>query len=109
MGATGSRHSSLYRSTRKRAICSASFLTSRSHTSSAPNITATGEVQSVERPGGTWRLEVQPRGGGGGVGRVAMVRRLKGFVGHLIHGLFQVPHGRGLADRPRRLLPKPRG
>ncbi len=35
---------------------------------------------------------------------IKMDRRAKGFVGHLIHGLFQLTNGRFLAARTRRML-----
>jgi len=74
-----------------------------------PVITATVQDSNAAQPGGTWRMEVQPRSGGGSVVRVAMDRRAKGFVGHLIHGLFQVTNGRFLAARTRRMLSNLRG
>jgi len=40
---------------------------------------------------------------------VRMDRRAKGFVGHLIHGLFQLTNGRFLAARTRRMLANIRG
>jgi hypothetical protein len=74
-----------------------------------PVITATVEEASAAQTGGTWRMEVQPRTGGGSVLTVKMDRRAKGFVGHIIHGLFQVTSGRFLAARTRRMLSNIRG
>ncbi len=77
-------------------------------------------------------MEVRPRSSGGsarlgGVGlldsggfsplvaldrpvlTVSMDRRAKGFVGHIIHGIFQVTNGRFLAARTRRMLSNIRG
>ena len=69
-----------------------------------PVITATVEEANAAQSGGTWRMEVQPRSGGGSVLAVSMNRRAKGLVGHVIHGLFQVTNGRFLAARTRRML-----
>ncbi len=74
-----------------------------------PVITATVEEASATQPGGTWRMEVLPRSGGGSVLTIAMERRARGFVGHIIHGLFQVTNGRFLAARTRRMLSNLRG
>ena len=74
-----------------------------------PVITATVEEASATEPGGTWRMEVLPRSGGGSVLTIAMDRRARGFVGHIIHGLFQVTNGRFLAARTRRMLSNLRG
>lgn len=74
-----------------------------------PVITATVEEASATQPGGTWRMEVRPRSGGGSVLMIAMDRRARGFVGHMIHGLFQVTNGRFLAARTRRMLSNLRG
>jgi hypothetical protein len=74
-----------------------------------PVITATVEEANAAQPGGTWRMEVQPRTGGGSVLTISMNRRAKGFVGHIIHGLFQVTNGRFLARRTRRMLSNIRG
>jgi hypothetical protein len=38
-----------------------------------------------------------------------MDRRAKGFVGHIIHGLFQLTNGRFLAARTQRMLSNIRG
>jgi len=69
-----------------------------------PVITATVEEANAAQTGGTWRMEVGPRTGGGSVLTISMNRRAKGFVGHIIHGLFQVTNGRFLAARTRRML-----
>ncbi len=69
-----------------------------------PVITATVEDANAAQTGGTWRMEVQPCAGGGSVLMIKMDRRAKGFVGHIIHGLFQVTNGRFLAARTRRML-----
>jgi hypothetical protein len=69
-----------------------------------PVITATVEEANAAHTGGTWRMEVQPRSGGGSVLTISMNRRAKGFVGHVIHGIFQVTNGRFLAARTRRML-----
>jgi Polyketide cyclase / dehydrase and lipid transport len=74
-----------------------------------PVITATVEEANAAQPGGTWRMEVQPRTGGGSVLTISMNRRAKGLVGHIIHGLFQVTNGRFLARRTRRMLSNIRG
>ena len=69
-----------------------------------PVITATVEEASAAQPGGTWRMEVRPGQQGGSVLTIRMDRRAKGFVGHLIHGLFQVTNGRFLAARTQKML-----
>jgi len=69
-----------------------------------PVIIATVEQANAAHSGGTWRMEVQPRSGGGSVLTISMNRRAKGFVGHIIHGLFQVTNGRILAARTQRML-----
>jgi hypothetical protein len=69
-----------------------------------PVITATVEEASAAQPGGTWRMEVRPRPGGGSTLVIEMDRRAKGLVGHIVHGLFQVTNGRFLAARTRRML-----
>jgi hypothetical protein len=74
-----------------------------------PVITATVEEASAAQSGGTWRMEVQPRSGGGSVLTISMDRRAKGFVGHIIHGLFQLTNGRFLAARTQRMLSNIRG
>ena len=74
-----------------------------------PVITATVEEANAAQSGGTWRMEVRPRPGGGCVLTVSMDRRAKGFVGHIIHGLFQATNGRFLATRTRRMLSNIRG
>ncbi len=74
-----------------------------------PVIMATVEEANAAQTGGTWRMEVKPRSGGGSVLTVKMDRRAKGFVGHLIHGMFQVTNGRFLAARTRRMLANLRG
>jgi hypothetical protein len=74
-----------------------------------PVITATVEEANAARSGGTWRMEVRPRAGGGSILTISMNRQAKGFVGHLIHGLFQVTNGRFLAARTRRMLSNIRG
>jgi hypothetical protein len=74
-----------------------------------PVITASVEQANAAESGGTWRMEVQPRSGGGSVLTISMNRRAKGFVGHIIHGLFQVTNGRILATRTRRMLANIRG
>jgi hypothetical protein len=76
---------------------------------SEPVITATVEEASAAQSGGTWRMEVQPRSGGGSVLTISMDRRAKGFVGHIIHGLFQLTNGRFLAARTQRMLSNIRG
>src|SRR5258708_70415 len=55
-----------------------------------PVITATVEDANAAQPGGTWRMEVRPGPRGGSLLTVAMDRRARGFVGHIIHGIFQV-------------------
>jgi hypothetical protein len=72
-------------------------------------ITATVQDSNAAQAGGTWRMELRPRSGGGSVLNIAMDRRAKGFVGHIIHGLFQVTNGRFLAVRTRRMLSNLRG
>ena len=74
-----------------------------------PVITATVVEASGAQPGGTWRMEVAPRSGGGSVLTISMNRRAKGFVGHIIHGVFQVTNGRFLAARTKRMLSNIRG
>ena len=74
-----------------------------------PVITATVEEANAAQSGGTWRMEVRPRSGGGSVLTISMNRRAKGVVGHMIHGLFQVTNGRFLAARTRRMLSNIRG
>ena len=74
-----------------------------------PVITATVEEANAAQSGGTWRMEVQPGARGGSILRIAMDRRAKGLVGHLIHGLFQVTNGYFLASRTRRMLANVRG
>jgi len=69
-----------------------------------PVITATVEEASAAQAGGTWRMEVRSRAGGGSVLTISMNRRAKGFTGHIIHGLFQVTNGRFLAARTQRML-----
>jgi Polyketide cyclase / dehydrase and lipid transport len=71
---------------------------------SEPVITATVEDANAAQPGGTWRMEVAPRSSGGSVLTVTMDRKAKGFVGHIVHALFQVTNGRFLAARTRRML-----
>jgi hypothetical protein len=72
-------------------------------------ITATVEDANAAEPGGTWRMEVRPRPHGGSLLTIAMDRRARGFVGHIIHGIFQVTNGRFLAARTRRMLSNLRG
>ena len=67
-------------------------------------ITATVQDSNAAQPGGTWRMEVRPRHGGGSIVECAMDRRARGVVGHLIHAVFQVTNGRFLAARTRRML-----
>ncbi|HEY3084962.1 MAG TPA: SRPBCC family protein [Candidatus Dormibacteraeota bacterium] len=74
-----------------------------------PVITATVEEANAAQPGGIWRMEVAPGPRGGSVLTIHMNRRAKGFVGHLIHGLFQVTNGRFLAARTKRMLSNIRG
>jgi hypothetical protein len=74
-----------------------------------PVITATVVEANAAHTGGTWRMEVQPRSGGGSTLTIKMNRRAKGFVGHIIHGLFQVTNGRFLAARTKRMLANIRG
>ena len=69
-----------------------------------PVITATVEEANAAQTGGTWRMEVVPRQGGGTILNIAMDRRAKGVVGHIVHALFQVTNGRFLAARTRRML-----
>ncbi|HET9781116.1 MAG TPA: SRPBCC family protein [Candidatus Dormibacteraeota bacterium] len=69
-----------------------------------PVITATVEEANAAQSGGTWLMEVRPRSGGGSVLTITMNRRAKGFVGHIIHAIFQVTNGRFLAARTRRML-----
>ena len=70
----------------------------------APVITATVEDANAAQTGGTWRMEVRPGPHGGSILTVSMNRKAKGFVGHIIHGIFQVSNGRFLAARTRRML-----
>ena len=72
-------------------------------------ITATVQESNAAQTGGTWRMEVRPREGGGSVVTVQMDRKAKGFVGHFIHGLFQATNGRFLAARTQRMLSNIRG
>jgi hypothetical protein len=74
-----------------------------------PVITATVEEANAAQAGGIWRMEVQPRDGGGTVLTILMNRRAKGFVGHIIHGVFQLTNGRFLARRTQRMLANIRG
>jgi Polyketide cyclase / dehydrase and lipid transport len=74
-----------------------------------PVITATVEEANAAESGGTWRMEVKPRSGGGSHLTISMNRRAKGLVGHIIHGIFQVTNGRFLAARTRRMLANIRG
>jgi hypothetical protein len=74
-----------------------------------PVITATVEEASGAQPGGTWTMEVRPRAKGGTVLTIHMDRKAKGFVGHIVHGVFQVTNGRFLAARTRRMLSNLRG
>ena len=76
---------------------------------SYPVVTATVVEANAAQSGGTWRMEVQPRSGGGAVLNIVMDRKAKGFVGHIIHGLFQITNGRFLAARTRRMLANLRG
>jgi hypothetical protein len=69
-----------------------------------PVITATVEVANAAQTGGTWRMEVRPGPKGGSILTVSMNRKAKGFVGHIIHGVFQVTNGRFLAARTQRML-----
>lgn len=69
-----------------------------------PVITATVEKANASQTGGTWRMEVQPGPNGGSILAISLDRKAKGFVGHLIHGIFQVTNGRYLAARTRRML-----
>jgi Polyketide cyclase / dehydrase and lipid transport len=74
-----------------------------------PVITATVEEANAAQAGGIWRMEVQPRDGGGTVLTISMNRRAKGFAGHIIHGIFQLTNGRFLARRTQRMLANIRG
>jgi hypothetical protein len=74
-----------------------------------PVITATVEEANAAQSGGTWRMEVRPRPEGGSVLAIAMDRKAKGFVGHIIHGIFQVTNGKVLAVRTERMLSNIRG
>lgn len=74
-----------------------------------PVITATVEEANASQTGGTWRMEVQPGQSGGSVLTIKLDRKAKGFVGHVIHALFQVTNGRFLAARTRRMLANIRG
>jgi hypothetical protein len=69
-----------------------------------PVITATVEEANAAQTGGRWQMEVQPGPNGGSILTVSMNRKAKGFVGHIIHGIFQVTSGRFLAARTRRML-----
>jgi len=69
-----------------------------------PVVTATVERANAAQPGGTWRMEVKPRAGGGTIVECAMDRRANGLVGHVIHAMFQVTSGRFLAARTQRML-----
>ena len=69
-----------------------------------PVITATVEEANASQPGGTWRMEVQPGPHGGSVLAISLDRKAKGFVGHIIHAIFQVTNGRYLAARTKRML-----
>lgn len=69
-----------------------------------PVITATVEEANASQTGGTWRMEVQPGSNGGSILAISLDRKAKGFVGHLIHGIFQVTNGRYLAARTRHML-----
>lgn len=69
-----------------------------------PVITATVEEANAAQSGGTWRMEVQQGSDRGSLLTISMNRRAKGFVGHIVHGLFQVTNGRFLAARTRRML-----
>ena len=71
---------------------------------SYPAITATVEEANAAHSGGTWRMEVRPGSHGGSELVIAMDRRAKGLVGHIVHGIFQVTNGRFLAARTRRML-----
>ncbi len=75
----------------------------------SPVITATVHESNAAQPGGTWRMEVRPRDGGGSVLTIHMDRRAKGLVGHLLHGVFQATNGRFLAARTQRMLSNIRG
>jgi hypothetical protein len=74
-----------------------------------PVITATVEQANAAQSGGTWRMEVRPRPEGGSVLAITMDRKAKGFVGHIIHGIFQVTNGKVLAVRTERMLSNIRG
>ena len=76
---------------------------------SYPVITATVEEANAAQSGGTWRMEVQPRPAGGSVLTIKMDRRAKGFVGHIIHAVFQVTNGGFLAARTKGMLANIRG
>lgn len=76
---------------------------------SYPVIIATVEEANAAQTGGTWRMEVVAREGGGTTLRITMDRKAKGLVGHVIHGIFQVTNGRFLAARTRRMLANIRG
>jgi Polyketide cyclase / dehydrase and lipid transport len=69
-----------------------------------PVITATVEEANAAQTGGTWRMEVGPGQSGGSVLTITMDRKAKGFVGHIIHGIFQVTNGRFLAARTQKML-----
>jgi len=69
-----------------------------------PVITATVEEANAAQTGGTWRMEVRPGQGGGTVLTISMDRKAKGFVGHIIHGIFQLTNGQFLAVRTKKML-----
>ena len=69
-----------------------------------PVITARVEEANAAQTGGTWRMEVRPGQGGGSVLTISMDRRAKGFVGHIIHGIFQLTNGQFLAARTKKML-----
>ena len=60
---------------------------------------------------GWWPMTVafQPPWSGQSTVNIVMDRKAKGFVGHIIHGLFQVTDGRFLAARTKRMLANLRG
>ena len=74
-----------------------------------PVVTATVVEANAAQTGGTWRMEVRPRAGGGSILVISMDRKAKGVVGHVIHGVFQATNGRFLAARTRRMLSNLRG
>jgi hypothetical protein len=69
-----------------------------------PIVTTTSEDSNVIHPGGTWKFEILPRGGGGTVVRAEMDRHAKGLRGHLLHAAFQGSSGRVLAARMQKML-----